>query len=94
MVRPLAYDHESFTKVNTILGSKLVTVTAQKEVILSAGAVNTPHVLLHSGIGDKNELKKLNIPSTLNLPSVGKNLSDHPGLGFSYAANSTKTTDT
>ena len=79
--------------INIILGSKLVKVTAQKEVILSAGAVNTPHVLLHSGIGDKDELKQLNIPSTLNLPSVGKNLSDHPGLGFSYAANSTKTID-
>ncbi|PSV17637.1 glucose-methanol-choline oxidoreductase [Photobacterium leiognathi subsp. mandapamensis] len=49
---------------------------ANKEVILSAGAFNTPQLLMLSGIGDRNELARHNIPVTVNLPGVGKNLQD------------------
>ncbi|KAF8883634.1 aryl-alcohol oxidase-like protein [Gymnopilus junonius] len=85
---------KSFRRVELKSGSKLVTVTALKEVILSAGSVMTPHILLNSGIGDKDELAKVGIHSTLNLPSVGKNLSDHPMVAVGYFVNSTKTIDT
>ncbi|KAF8880824.1 aryl-alcohol oxidase [Gymnopilus junonius] len=84
---------KSFRQVELSTGSKLVTVTALKEVILSAGSINTPHVLLNSGIGDKDELTKLGISPTFDLPSVGKNLSDHPGLGVSYFVNADDTLD-
>lgn len=50
------------------------TVSAKKEIIISAGAFNTPALLLHSGIGDETELTVLGIEPTVNLPSVGKNL--------------------
>ncbi|KAF9561257.1 alcohol oxidase [Agrocybe pediades] len=53
-------------------------LTASKEVILSAGSIGTPHILLHSGIGDENELAKVGIHPVLHLPGVGKNLTDHP----------------
>lgn len=46
-------------------------------MILSAGALDSPKLLLLSGIGPKEELAKLNIPVIQNLPGVGKNLHDH-----------------
>ncbi|KAF8154884.1 aryl-alcohol-oxidase from pleurotus Eryingii [Crassisporium funariophilum] len=66
-------------------------LTASKEVVLSAGAVGTPHILLHSGIGDPKSLQKLGIPSLVNLPDVGQNLSDHPLLINVWLVNSTET---
>ncbi|KAF8883635.1 pyranose dehydrogenase [Gymnopilus junonius] len=84
---------KAFRQVQLSTGSKLATITASKEVILSAGSVMTPHILLNSGIGDKIELAHLGIHSTLNLPSVGKNLSDHPMVAVGYFANSTNTID-
>ncbi|KDQ59695.1 aryl-alcohol oxidase [Jaapia argillacea MUCL 33604] len=53
------------------------TLRCAKEVILSAGAINTPQVLLLSGLGPKEELEKLAIPVVKDLPKVGKNLLDH-----------------
>ncbi|KAF9484384.1 pyranose dehydrogenase [Pholiota conissans] len=67
--------------------SPRVTLTASKEVILSAGAVGTPHILLHSGIGDKKELAALGIQSVLNLRSVGKNLTEHPDFAPTFTLN-------
>lgn len=63
-------------------------------MILSAGSVGTPHILLHSGIGDKTSLQALGIPSTVNLPDVGQNLSDHPFLPNAWIVNSTQTFET
>lgn len=59
-------------------------LTASKEVILSAGAVGTPHILLNSGIGDQDDLNSLGVPVVLHNPSVGRNLSDHTVLDVSF----------
>ncbi|KAK0499142.1 alcohol oxidase [Armillaria luteobubalina] len=62
------------------------------EIVVSAGAIGTPNILLHSGIGDGTELTALGITPTLNLPDVGKNLTDHPlYTGLSFFVNSTDT---
>ncbi|KAF1812895.1 putative glucose-methanol-choline oxidoreductase [Eremomyces bilateralis CBS 781.70] len=54
------------------------TLSATKEVILSAGAVQSPQLLMVSGVGPKKVLEGLNIPVIANLPGVGQNLEDHP----------------
>ncbi|KAF8959801.1 aryl-alcohol oxidase [Flammula alnicola] len=89
---------EVFAKLPVILlssteGNRSV-VRARKEVILSAGSIGTPRILLHSGIGDVNELQSIGIESSLHLPSVGKNLTDHPLLSVTWLANSTDIVDT
>ncbi|GAB0093739.1 oxygen-dependent choline dehydrogenase-like [Sergentomyia squamirostris] len=66
--------------VEFIRNRKVHYVRALKEVILSAGAVNSPQVLMLSGIGPKAELQKHRIPVIQDL-QVGENLQDHIGLG-------------
>ncbi|XP_058447538.1 glucose dehydrogenase [FAD, quinone]-like isoform X3 [Malaya genurostris] len=57
--------------------NKNIFAKVNKEVILSAGSLNTPQILKLSGIGPKDELEKLNIPVVKNSPFVGENLQDH-----------------
>jgi choline dehydrogenase len=60
---------------------------ASREVILSAGAFQSPQILLLSGIGSADELKKFGISCTHELPGVGKNLQDHYWSGVSCKTN-------
>ncbi len=52
-------------------------VRVNKEVILSGGAINSPQLLLLSGVGPADQLRALNIPVVADLPGVGENLQDH-----------------
>jgi choline dehydrogenase/4-pyridoxate dehydrogenase len=54
-----------------------ITVRAEREVILSGGSINSPQLLMLSGIGDPAELAPLGIPVAVALAGVGKNLQDH-----------------
>ncbi|MBO0951779.1 GMC family oxidoreductase [Fibrella forsythiae] len=63
------------------------TIMARREVILSAGAFNSPQLLMLSGIGAAGELKRHNIDVKLDLPGVGQNLQDHLFAGVSTLAN-------
>jgi len=53
-------------------------VHASTEVIVSAGAVGTPHLLMRSGIGPAHHLREAGVDVVLDSPGVGQNLSDHP----------------
>ncbi|TFY70292.1 hypothetical protein EVG20_g2726 [Dentipellis fragilis] len=64
-------------------------VNATKEVIVSAGAIGSPQLLLLSGIGPKNELEPLGIKTVVDSPNIGKNFQDHPLLSNSFVVNST-----
>ena len=66
------------------------TVRAAREVVLCAGAVNTPQLLMLSGVGDEKELAEFGIGITHHAPEVGKNLVDHlvATLGFDVPADS------
>ncbi|KAF2099216.1 alcohol oxidase [Rhizodiscina lignyota] len=52
--------------------------SSNKDVIISAGALDTPKLLLLSGVGPEEEITKHNIPMVHSLPGVGRNLGDHP----------------
>lgn len=60
------------------------SASARQEVILSAGAINSPQLLLCSGIGPASELKELGIDIVHHNPAVGKNLQDHYFVEHSY----------
>lgn len=64
-------------------GTKNYTVYARKEIILSAGTVESPHLLLLSGIGPKDELDRFNIPTISDLP-VGKTLFEQLWVFFFF----------
>lgn len=59
---------------------QIYTVEARKEIVLSAGAVNSPQLLMLSGVGPADHLQSFDIPVMTDLP-VGDNLQDHISLG-------------
>ena len=59
----------------------------QKEVVVSAGAIASPQLLLLSGIGDRRRLEQLGVPVIADNPAVGQNLQDHPGINMTYAVS-------
>lgn len=60
---------------------RMKTLRAEREVILSGGAVNSPQLLQLSGIGDPGHLSRIGIRTIHDLKGVGRNLHDHPGIG-------------
>lgn len=73
----VVFEHGRATGVRYVYGGKEHEVTAKREVILSAGAVGSPHLLLLSGVGPAEQLKKHGIVPVKDLPGVGQNLQDH-----------------
>ena len=83
----------SCIRLLTMIPGQRWKVTACKEVIVSAGVFNSPQLLMLSGIGDPAELSSLGIPTRVNLPSVGKNMTDHVLLGNPWQVNNNVTMD-
>lgn len=69
-------DTNEVTGVKFLVQGKELTAKARKETVLSAGSINTPQLLMLSGVGPKEHLNKLSIPVKADLP-VGHNLQDH-----------------
>jgi choline dehydrogenase len=61
-------------------------VKARREVIVTAGAINSPVLLLRSGIGPAEYLRQVGVPVAAHLPGVGENLHDHPSSRVTYRA--------
>jgi choline dehydrogenase len=70
--------------VEFVQKGKLQQVRAEREVILCGGAVNTPQLLLLSGVGDADYLRRWNLPVVADLPGVGRNLQDHLDVTVQY----------
>ncbi|HEX3809100.1 MAG TPA: choline dehydrogenase [Rhizomicrobium sp.] len=70
--------------VEYVQNKQPVQARSSREVILSGGAVNTPQMLLLSGIGDPETLKRFGIPTLVDLKGVGKNLQDHLDCSIQY----------
>jgi choline dehydrogenase len=67
-----------------LLNGETHEVHVTKEVILSGGAINSPHLLLLSGVGPAAQLAALDIPVVVDLPGVGQNLQDHLSVFINY----------
>ncbi|KAH6681736.1 hypothetical protein B0J14DRAFT_679803 [Halenospora varia] len=65
-------------------GNTPITVTANREVIISAGTIHTPQILQRSGVGPKALLAQANIPVVVDIPGVGQNFQDHAYITIRY----------
>jgi choline dehydrogenase len=68
------------TGVTIRRGGEVSTLTASQGVVLCAGALNTPRLLMLSGIGPEEQLRHHGIRMVRDLPGVGQNLQEHPGV--------------
>ncbi len=81
------FDRERAIGVEYARGGALAQAHADREVILAAGAFNSPQLLLLSGVGPAGDLEALGIPALHDLPGVGQNLQDHQSVGAVLAAS-------
>ena len=81
LVSKIVLERTRATGVEIAYGGKTQRINAGVEVVLSLGAINTPKVLMLSGIGDQGELQRLGIPVVQHLPGIGQNFQDHFGIG-------------
>jgi choline dehydrogenase-like flavoprotein len=78
LVTRLIFQGKRATGVEISCDGRTHRIRAGREVILSLGAMNTPKVLMQSGIGDQTELRRFGIPVVQHLPGVGRGFQDHP----------------
>ena len=86
-VTKLIFDGRRAIGVCFSQGNRETTVLTDGEVILSAGALNSPHLLYLSGLGPANELQPHGISVLQDMPHVGRHLQDHIGVDFTLAVN-------
>ena len=77
LVQKINFENKKAVGLSYIINDKVFEVKSNKEVILSAGSIGSPHLLQISGIGDPDKLKEHGIEIKTNLKGVGKNLQDH-----------------
>jgi choline dehydrogenase len=74
----LLVENDRCTGVRHLVDGQPIETRAHDRVVLAAGAIDTPRLLMLSGIGDPAELKRLGLPAVHALRGVGRNLQDHP----------------
>ncbi|WJV48818.1 GMC family oxidoreductase [Streptomyces flavofungini] len=82
----LLFDGDRCTGVEFTRAGRTVRAYARAEVIVSAGAVDSPRLLMLSGVGPADELRRAGVAVRHDLPGVGRNLQDHPLCGLVYEA--------
>jgi choline dehydrogenase len=78
LVTRITFEGTRATGVEIFWSGRTHRIRAGREVITSLGAMNTPKVLMQSGIGDETELRRFGIPVVQHLPGVGRGFQDHP----------------
>ncbi len=77
LTQRLVFEGRRAVGVEYSTGGRLHQARARREVIVSGGAINSPQILMLSGVGPADELRRLEIPVVQDLPGVGRNLQDH-----------------
>ena len=85
LVRRVSVEGGRATGIEVAVGDRARTIRAEREVILCAGTVNSPQLLMLSGIGPGEALGRHGIPVIHELPGVGRNLQDHVDCVLAYA---------
>jgi choline dehydrogenase len=80
LVTRVIFDGNRATGVEVVHGGAVHRVAADAQVVLSLGAIHTPKVLMLSGLGDEDELRRVGVPVLQHLPGVGRNFQDHYGF--------------
>ena len=93
LVSKVLIEQKKATGIRFSQNGQSFEVKANKEVILCAGAFNSPQILALSGIGDASELQPLGISVEQNLPGVGKGLKDHMVAGMAFTTKYPHTLD-
>ena len=83
-VKKINIDGNKIKDLEIVINNKKYNIKPNIGTILSCGSIMTPKLLLNSGIGNGEELQKLNIKVNLHSPQVGKNLQDHFGIDYLY----------
>lgn len=87
LVERLLLDGRQCTGVEYLAHGQKLTALAAREVVLAAGTIGSPQLLMVSGIGPAEQLRALGIEVVHNLPGVGENLQDHPFTHVTFASN-------
>ncbi len=87
LVHKVDFEGQRASGVTYARGGEVRQVKARREVILSGGVYNSPHVLMLSGIGPADHLAEMGVEVKHNLPGVGRNISDHPCCMMEFAAS-------
>ena len=80
----IVFDHKNAEGVEYLHRGRRRVARASGEVIICGGVINSPHLLMLSGIGDADALRALGIEPLVDLPGVGKNLQDHMSAALFY----------
>ena len=80
MARRIVIEGDRAAAIDYQRNSEVRTARAEREVILSGGAINSPQLMMISGIGPADHLRSVGIEPKLDLPGVGRNLQDHPTI--------------
>jgi len=80
LVTRLTFEGKRTNGVEISYEGRTRRIRAGREVVLSLGAIHTPKVLMQSGIGDQDELRRFGIPIVQHLPGVGQGFQDHPAF--------------
>jgi choline dehydrogenase-like flavoprotein len=84
----VVFDGTRAVGVDYLHGGRLVRARAEREVILSGGAFNSPHLLMLSGVGPADHLRETGVAPVVDLPAVGTNLQDHLAVPVSHFRSS------
>ncbi len=87
MVQRIGFQDRRATNVDCLLNGRKVTFNAGREVLLAAGAINSPQLLQLSGVGPKDVIRDTGLEVVLDQPNVGSHLQDHLGVDYVYKAN-------
>ncbi len=83
----ILFDGQRAAGVRYVQNGQVMEARAEREVILAGGAINSPQILMLSGIGPAAHLSELGIPVVADLPGVGQNLQDHLVAGAVYSCS-------